>query len=216
MLSLSLSSSCGFSWCCCLLCTAPPGAGYSLAIKSYRLAFSFHQLATCRNGRPHWQFGSVADRKLRTYIRPSSNFLFYEWRNCCCLSCSCSCCCCYYFSSIFLLLLAPKKINNKRKENFWKCLPGSIVSSSEARTWSQEPPLTASHLPTTPKWRPSPSNPGAHNDAGSARLSRNVFNNFHILSNHPQSVDCSVDVASASRWRRKKGKILRRAQRGKL
>lgn len=41
------------------------------------------------------------------------------------------------------------------------------------------------------RWRSSPST-RAHNDAGRLRgpaESRNVFNNFHILSNHPQSVD---------------------------
>lgn len=35
----------------------------------------------------------------RTYIRPSSNFLFYEWQNCCCLRH----CCCYYYLLSFSL-----------------------------------------------------------------------------------------------------------------
>lgn len=133
-------------------------------------------------------------------------------------------CCCYYFAQFSPPTLAENIFENA-------CQPCEKrakreAASSEARTWSQhmeqKPPLTASHLLNHPqsrlrrRRRSSPST-RAHNDAGSARQSRNVFNNFHILSNHPQSVDCAA--ASTLAW--KKGKSSRgyrvlRGQRGRM
>lgn len=131
-------------------------------------------------------------------------------------------CCCYYFAQ-FSDPISPPDIGRKMFEN--ACQPCERseqreAASSEARTWSQhmelKPPLTASHLLNHPqsrlrlrrqrrrRRRSSPST-RAHNDAGSARQSRNVFNNFHILSNHPQSVDCAA--APTLTW--KKGKSSR-------
>lgn len=80
------------------------------------------------------------------------------------------------------------------------CRLTSFVCRSRTFHSTQQPPPKRQRRHPSPSTRVFP-----HNDAApsAAREAGGIFNNFHILSNHPQSVDCRIYVYI------KKGKILR-------
>lgn len=106
-------------WLCLCACAAPPG-GY----QGYRLAFSFRL--------PQWS-STLAVFLLqfvffffccwpgRPYIRPSSNFLFYEWRKLLLA----------LFKLLLLLFLFRLRPQRERKENFENACQARRLSGTQ-------------------------------------------------------------------------------------
>lgn len=71
------------------------------------------------------------------------------------------------------------------------CRLTSFVCRSRTFHSTQQPPPKRQRRHPSPSTRVFP-----HNDAApsAAREAGGIFNNFHILSNHPQSVDCRIYV----------------------
>lgn len=124
---------------CCLLPLLPDAVFVAVVVIGVQSAtvwhFHFSSLPkTCRSGRVHigslrrcpsWQRPRYWSR---TYIRPSSNFLFYEWQNCCCChSCSCARLLLLLFCSVF----PPPPPSDFGREHFRKCLPAVREASKE-------------------------------------------------------------------------------------